>query len=132
MKEAAYSFERPVSTYEIIQWHNSVYNLKRVTLSVTLNSQGEILRDIKGSIRLNKNIQPQVFGNKLSFPSLAAASCTIRFNIQRFYVLPTQCVYKLRTYLRPNSHYRPTKCSPTCIYNRDGECLLRGTNWAFK
>ena len=30
-----------------------------------------------------------------------------QFNIQQFYVLPTQCIYVFCVYLRTNSHYFP-------------------------
>ena len=33
--------------------------------------------------------------------------CTTRFNIQQFYVLPTQCIYVFCFDLRTNSHYFP-------------------------
>jgi hypothetical protein len=33
--------------------------------------------------------------------------CTARFNIQQFYVLPTQCVYVFCADLRTNSDYFP-------------------------
>ena len=53
-----------------------------------------------------------------------------QFNIQQFYVLPTQCIYvfcvDLRTYL-PLFPY--TALTGFC--NRDGECLLRGTDLIF-
>jgi len=32
---------------------------------------------------------------------------TARFNIQQFYVLPTECVYVFCVDLRTNSHYFP-------------------------
>jgi len=30
-----------------------------------------------------------------------------QFNIQQFYVLPTQCIYVFCVYLRTNNHYFP-------------------------
>ena len=33
--------------------------------------------------------------------------CTTTFNIQQFYVLPTQCIYVFCVDLRTNSHYFP-------------------------
>ena len=33
--------------------------------------------------------------------------CTTRFNIQQFYVLPTQCIYVFCVDLRTNSDYFP-------------------------
>ena len=55
-----------------------------------------------------------------------------QFNIQQFYVLPTQCVYVFCVDLRTNSDYFPIQHSLTGLYNRDGVCLLSGTNWVFK
>ena len=59
------------------------------------------------------------------------AVCTSRFTIQKFYVLPTQCIYLFCTSLRTNSDYFPIQQSLTGFYNRDGVCLLRGTDWVF-
>ena len=56
---------------------------------------------------------------------------TARFNIQQFYVLPTQCIYVFRVDLRTNSDYFPIQHWLTDFYNRDGVCLLRGTDWVF-
>ena len=47
-----------------------------------------------------------------------------QFNIQQFHILPTQCIYVFCVDLTKNSHYFPL----TGFYNRDGECLLRGTD----
>jgi len=55
-----------------------------------------------------------------------------QFNIQQFYVLPTQCIYVFCVDLRTNSHYFPIQHYLTGFYNRDGVCLLRGTDWVFK
>ena len=54
-----------------------------------------------------------------------------QFNIQQLYVLPTLYLCVL---------YSSEKNSDLChfhhkligFYNRDEECLLRGTNWVFK
>ena len=54
---------------------------------------------------------------------------TAMFNIQQFYVLPTQlylCV--LCVDLRTNSDYFPIQHLLSGFYNRDGKCLLRGTS----
>jgi len=53
---------------------------------------------------------------------------TARFNIQQFYVLPTQCIYVFCVDLRTNSDYFPIQHQLTGFYNRDGVCLLRGTD----
>ena len=55
-----------------------------------------------------------------------------QFNIQQFYVLPTQCIYVFCVDLSTNSHYFPIQHQLTGLYNRDGVCLLRGTDWCFK
>jgi hypothetical protein len=34
-------------------------------------------------------------GAGLTFPTLAVTVCTIRFNIQKFYILLTECIYVL-------------------------------------
>ena len=51
-----------------------------------------------------------------------------QFNIQQFYVLPTQCVYMFCVDLRTNSHYFPIQHQLTGFYNPDAVCLLRGTD----
>jgi hypothetical protein len=53
-----------------------------------------------------------------------------QFNIQQFYVPPTQCIYVFCVDLRTNSDYIQHKL--TDLYNWDGVCLLRGTGWLFK
>jgi hypothetical protein len=57
--------------------------------------------------------------------------CTARFNIQKFYRLPTQCIYVFCVGLRTNNYYFPVQHWLTGIYNRDGVCLLRGTGWIY-
>ena len=54
-----------------------------------------------------------------------------QFNIQQLYVLPTQCIYVFCVDLRINSDYFPIQNQLTGFYNRDRECLLRGTDWMF-
>ena len=56
---------------------------------------------------------------------------TARFNIQQFYVLPTQCIYVFCVDLRINNDYFPIQHKLTGLYNRDGVYLLRGTDWIF-
>ena len=56
---------------------------------------------------------------------------TIRLNTHKFYVLPTQCIYVFCVDLRTNSDYFPIQHQLTGFYNRDGVCLLRGTDWIF-
>ena len=55
-----------------------------------------------------------------------------QFDIQQFYVLPTQCVYVLSIYLRTNSDLCHLQHKLIGFYNRDEKCLLRGTHWVFK
>jgi len=42
-----------------------------------------------------------------------------QFNIQQFYVLPTQCIYVFCVDLRTNSDYFPIQYYLTDFYNRD-------------
>jgi len=56
---------------------------------------------------------------------------TARFNIQKFYVMPTQCIYVICMDLRTNSDYFPIQHWLAASYNRDGVCLLRGTGWVY-
>ena len=55
-----------------------------------------------------------------------------QFNIQQFYVLPTHCIYVFCVDLRTNRVYFPMYSKLTSFYNRDGDCLLHGTDWVFK
>ena len=55
-----------------------------------------------------------------------------QFSIQQIYVLPTQCVYVFCVDLRTNSDYFHIQHKLVGLYNRDGVCLLRGTDWVFK
>ena len=52
-----------------------------------------------------------------------------QFNIQQFYVQPTQCIYVFCVDLRTNSDYFPIQHYLTGFCNRDGVCLLRGTDY---
>jgi hypothetical protein len=54
--------------------------------------------------------------------------CTTSFKIHEFYVLPTQCVYVFCMDLRTNSDYFLVQHSLIGFYNRNGQCLLRGTD----
>jgi len=49
----------------------------------------------------------------------------------QFYVLPTPCIYVFCLYLRTNSDYFPIQNYLAAFINRDGVCLLRGTDWVF-
>ena len=50
------------------------------------------------------------------------------FNIHKFCVLPTHCIYVFSVDLRTNSDYFPM----IGFYNKEGVCLLCGTDWTFK
>ena len=50
-----------------------------------------------------------------------------QFNINKFCVLPTQCLYVFCVDLRTNSDYFTVQHWLTGFYNWDGVCLLRGT-----
>ena len=54
-----------------------------------------------------------------------------QFNIQQFYVLPTQCIYVFCVDLRTNSDYFPIQRKLTGFCNRDGVCLLCGTETVY-
>jgi len=51
-----------------------------------------------------------------------------QFNIQQFYVLPTQCMNVFCV----DHDYFPIQHQLTGFYNRGRECLLRGKDWIFK
>ena len=55
-----------------------------------------------------------------------------QFNIQELYVLPTHYIYVFCIYLRTNSDLCHLQHKLIGFYNRDGKCLLRGTNGVFK
>jgi hypothetical protein len=49
------------------------------------------------------------------------------FHFHEFYVLPRQGIYVFCVDMRKNSDYFPIQHQLTGFYNRDGVCLLRGT-----
>jgi hypothetical protein len=53
-----------------------------------------------------------------------------QFNIQQLYALPT--LYLCVLYLSENSNLFHFQHKLIGFYNRDGKCLLRGTDWVFK
>jgi hypothetical protein len=55
----------------------------------------------------------------LTFQSLAVSLRTARFNIQQFYLLPTQCIYVFCVDLRANRDYFPIQHQLSGLYNRD-------------
>jgi len=52
-----------------------------------------------------------------------------QFNSQQFCVQSTRCIYVFCVDLRTNSDYFPIQHYMTGFYNRDGMCLLCGTDW---
>jgi hypothetical protein len=54
----------------------------------------------------------------LNFEGLGLTTSTIRFNIQQFYVLPTQCIYVFCVDLRTNSDYLPIQVYFAGFHNR--------------
>ena len=67
----------------------------------------------------------------LQTPKPEITLCTTRFNIKKFYVLPTQCIFVMCMDLRTNSDYFPIQHWLTSLYSWNGVCLLRGTDWIF-
>ena len=68
---------------------------------------------------------------RLTLDLTTVISCIAKFNIQQLYVLPTECIYVFCVDLRTNSDYFPIQHLLTGLYNWDGVCLLRGTDWSF-
>jgi hypothetical protein len=66
----------------------------------------------------------------LTFQSLAIALRTTRFNNQKFYTVLT-LRWLLCTDLR-TATFALRNISRVVLYNRGGECLLRGTDWVLK
>jgi hypothetical protein len=54
-----------------------------------------------------------------------------QFNIQQLYVLSTQCIYVCLCGSENKQRLFPYTALTDWFYNRDGECLLRGTDWVF-
>ena len=52
---------------------------------------------------------------------------TARFNIHKFYLLPTHCIYMFCVDLRTNSDYFSIQNHLTCLYSREGGvyCAVR-------
>jgi len=51
--------------------------------------------------------RPKQTQNALTFSSPVVTICTTIFNIHKFYVLPTQCIYVFCMDHRTNSNYFP-------------------------
>jgi len=56
---------------------------------------------------------------------------TARFNTHKFCVLITQCIYVFCVDLLTTQRLFPYTALTDWFYNRDGVCLLRGTDWIF-
>jgi hypothetical protein len=56
---------------------------------------------------------------------------TTSLNTQKFYIIPTECLYILHV-SQKNIEVLPAQPSTTGFYNRGGKCLLRGKTWTFK
>ena len=54
-----------------------------------------------------------------------------QFNIQQFYVLPTQCIYVFCVDLRTNSDISLQSINLR-VFITEAECLLRNKDWVFK
>ena len=59
---------------------------------------------------VNVMLLVKIIGLYLTFQPLAVISSTVRFNMKKFYVLPTQGNYVFRMYLSTNSEF--------ALYNR--------------
>ena len=70
-------------------------------------------------------------GHTSTVSSPVVTICTTRFNLHKFYVLPIQCIRVFCVDLRTNSDYFPVQHKLTGLYNWEGVCLLRGTDWVF-
>jgi hypothetical protein len=68
-------------------------------------------------IRQTHKCQPNICSLILYNPVVTI--CTTTFNIQQFYIQPTQCIYVYCMDLRINSDYFPTQQLLTGFYNRD-------------
>jgi len=64
----------------------------------------------------------------LDLQSPVVTICTIRFNIQKFYVLSTQCIHVFCMDFRTNNNFFPLQHQLFGFYNEDGVCLLRSKN----
>jgi len=67
---------------------------------------------------------------ELTIYSSVVTICTTRFNMNWFYVLPTQ-LYLCVLYGSENKQRLFPYTALNEFYNRDGVCLLRGTDWVF-
>ena len=57
--------------------------------------------------------------------------CTASLTFNNSTFCPHSCIYVFCVDLRTNSDYFPLQHFLTDFYNRDSECLLRGTDWMF-
>jgi hypothetical protein len=67
----------------------------------------------------------------LTLKSSVVTVCTTMFNTKQFWILPTQYIDASYTDSGTNSDYFPIRHLLLDFHNRDGVCLLRGTNRTF-
>jgi len=67
----------------------------------------------------------------LTLQSPVVTLCTARFNIHKFYILPTQCIYVFCVDLRTNSDYFPIQRELTGLYeyNQNITNQMHNTNY---
>jgi len=92
-----------------------------------------IVRGRKSHLHRGGSLKSRTVESVYSFDPLKPSGHYMyhQFNIQQFYVLPTQCICGFCTDLRTDSDYFPLLTILTGFYNPDGVCLLRGTGWVF-
>ena len=67
----------------------------------------------------------------LTFYSLSITLRTTGFNIQKFYMVLTLRLYVFVRFSEQTATFALYNLSRLVLYNRGGECLLRGTHWIF-
>jgi len=67
----------------------------------------------------------------LTFQSLLVTWCTTSLTFNNCTLCP-YCIYMFCIYLRTNSDLCHLQHKVIGFYNRDEQCLLRGTDWVFK
>jgi len=68
----------------------------------------------------------------VSLSIISNTICTASLTFSKSTFCPHSCIYVFCVDLRTNTHYFPIQHKLTGMYNRDGVCLLRGTDWVFK
>jgi len=67
----------------------------------------------------------------LTTESPVVTICTTSLSFSNSTFCPHSCIYVFCVDLNTNSDYFPIQQLPHGFYNRDGVCLLHGTNWVF-